>query len=200
MPTIRSRCIKLAFRPLGFSDFQRAVAAACATGDLSEPDEAAMQKLFALSTGSPGRAVDFISGGLLSLADKVERVVDGLPKMDHALVQELIQSTAGARNAEAFKRLCDLIEERIEEKAREEAIQAGQPTASGVLGGALADAAGATAWKWKRLISIKEPSSFPLFPIWNVSQETIARALTCERRSHPQMQYDKNRSKTAFYN
>lgn len=82
-----------------------------------------MRKLFALSSGSPGRAVDLISGGLLLLADKVERIVDGLPKMDHALVHELIQSTSGARNAEAFKRLCDLIEERIEEKAREEAIQ-----------------------------------------------------------------------------
>src|SRR5271166_4735852 len=125
MPTIRSRCIKLAFRPLDLSDFQRAVAAACATGDLSEPDEAAMRKLFALSTGSPGRAVDLISGGLLSLAGKVERIVDGLPKMDHALVHELIQSTSGARNAEAFRRVCDLIEERIEGKAKQEAMQPG---------------------------------------------------------------------------
>jgi len=123
MPTIRSRCIKLAFRPLDLSDFQSAVAAACAAGELSEPDEAAMRKLFALSAGSPGRAVDLISGGLLSLADKVERIVNGLPKMDHALVHDLIQATGGARNADVFKRLCDLIEERIEEKAREEAIQ-----------------------------------------------------------------------------
>ena len=53
MPTIRSRCIKLAFRPLDLSDFQSAVAAACTAGDLSEPDEAAMRKLFALSAGSP---------------------------------------------------------------------------------------------------------------------------------------------------
>jgi DNA polymerase-3 subunit delta' len=123
MPTIRSRCIKLAFRPLDSSDFECAVAAACAAGELPEPDEAAMRKLFALSAGSPGRAVDLISGGLLSLADKVERIMDRLPKMDHALVHELVQSTSGARNAEAFERLCDLIEERIEEKAREEAIQ-----------------------------------------------------------------------------
>ena len=49
--------------------------------------------------------------------------MDRLPKLDHALVHELIQSTSGARNAEAFRRLCDLIEERIEEKAKEEAIQ-----------------------------------------------------------------------------
>ena len=123
MPTIRSRCIKLAFRPLDLPDFQSAVAAACTAGDLSEPDEQAMRKLFALSAGSPGRAVDLISGGLLSLADKVERIMDRLPKLDHALVHELIQSTSGARNAEAFRRLCDLIEERIEEKAKEEAIQ-----------------------------------------------------------------------------
>ena len=97
-----------------------------------------MRKLFALSAGSPGRAVDLISGGLLSLADKVERIMDRLPKLDHALVHELIQSTSGARNAEAFRRLCDLIEERIEEKAREEANRAGPPTACGLLGGPLA--------------------------------------------------------------
>jgi DNA polymerase-3 subunit delta' len=131
MPTIRSRCIKLAFRPLDPSDFECAVAAACAAGELPEPDEAAMRKLFALSAGSPGRAVDLISGGLLSLADKVERIMDRLPKMDHALVYELIQSMTGARNAEAFKRLCDVIEERIEEKAKLEAIKAAhQPRAA----------------------------------------------------------------------
>ncbi len=49
--------------------------------------------------------------------------MDGLPKLDHALVHELIQSMSGARNAETFRRLCDLIQERIEEKARQEAIQ-----------------------------------------------------------------------------
>jgi DNA polymerase-3 subunit delta' len=123
MPTIRSRCIKLSFRPLTLSDFQSAVAAACTVGDLSEPDEAAMQKLFALSAGSPGRALNLISGGLLSLADKVERIMDGLPKLNHALVHDLIQSTSGVRNAEAFWRVCDLIEERLEQKARAEAIQ-----------------------------------------------------------------------------
>ncbi len=123
MPTIRSRCIKLAFRPLDLSNFQSAVSSACAAGDLSEPDEAAMRKLFVLSAGSPGRAIDLISGGLLSLADKVERIMERLPKLDHALVHELIQSATGARNAETFSRLCDLIEERIEEKAKQEASE-----------------------------------------------------------------------------
>ncbi len=121
MPTIRSRCIKLAFRPPDFPNFQSAVSAACAAAGLSEPDEAAMRKLFDLAAGSPGRAVDLISGGLLSLADKVDRIMDRLPKVDHALAHELIQSASGLRNAETFSRLCDLIEERIAEKAKEEA-------------------------------------------------------------------------------
>ena len=123
MPTIRSRCIKLAFRPLAFPDFQSAVSTACAAGDLPEPDAAAMPKLFALSAGSPGRAVGLVSGGLLSLADKVDRIFDRLPKIDHTLVHELIQSASGARNAQTFSRLCDLIEERIEENARKEASE-----------------------------------------------------------------------------
>ena len=122
MPTIRSRCIGLTSRPLDLPDFQSAVAAACAAGDLPEPDEQAIRKLFALSGGSPGRAMDLISGGLLSLADKVERIMDGLPKLDHALVNGLIQPVSGARNAETFRWLCDLIQERIEEKARQEAF------------------------------------------------------------------------------
>ena len=130
MPTIRSRCIKLLFRPLDLPNFQGAVSAACAAGDLSEPDEAAMRKLFDISAGSPGRAVDLISGGLLSLADKVGRIMDRLPKIDHALVHELIQSASGARNAETFSRLCDLIEERIEEKAKQEANAGAMHSAS----------------------------------------------------------------------
>ncbi len=123
MPTIRSRCIKLAFRPLDLSNFERALCAASAGGDLPQPAEAEIHKLFALSSGSPGRALDLISGGLLSLADKVERIIDGLPKLDHSRVHELIQAASGARNAETFVRLCDLIEERIEEKAKKEALE-----------------------------------------------------------------------------
>ena len=122
MPTIRSRCVKLAFRALDPGNFASAVAAACLAGDLTEPGETEMQKLFALSSGSPGRALDFLSGGLLALAGKLERIVDGLPGLDHAAIHELIQAASGARNAETFDRLCDLIEEEIAAKARKIAL------------------------------------------------------------------------------
>ncbi len=123
MPTIRSRCVKLGLRALDPASFASAVSAACAAGDLSEPGDADMQKLFALSSGAPGRALDFLAGGLLALAGKVERIVDGLPRLDRTLVHELIHAASGARNAETFDRLCDSIEEAIADKARTEALE-----------------------------------------------------------------------------
>jgi DNA polymerase III subunit delta' len=123
MPTIRSRCVKLSFRALDYSNFASAVSAACLAGDLIEPSEADMQKLFALSSGAPGRAVDFLGGGLLALAGKVERIVGGLPRLDRALAHELVQAASGARNAETFERLCDLIEEAVADKARTQALE-----------------------------------------------------------------------------
>jgi DNA polymerase-3 subunit delta' len=122
MPTIRSRCVKLPFRPLDPASFDSAVSAACTAAGLTGPRGEDMSRLYALSLGSPGRALDCLGGGLLALADKVERIVQGLPKLDHALLHEVIQSASGARNAETFARLCDLIEERIEEKAKQEAL------------------------------------------------------------------------------
>ena len=123
MPTIRSRCVKLGLSPLHEPDFHKAVAAACSRGDLAEPGDAEMAKLFALSAGSPGRAIELIAGGVLSLAGKVERIMEGLPRLGQTLVQELVQAASGARNAETFAQVCDLIEERVAERAKKEAIE-----------------------------------------------------------------------------
>jgi DNA polymerase III subunit delta' len=122
MPTIRSRCIKLALHPLKPSDFQSAVLAGCASGELPLPDGDELGKLHAASAGSPGRALELIAGSLLPLADKVDRIVAGLPTVDYGLVHELIQSASGARNAANFSRLCDHIEARIEARARTELL------------------------------------------------------------------------------
>ena len=119
MPTIRSRCVKLSFRPLVLADFSEAVLASCASAQLDAPDAGALMTLHGLSGGSPGRSLDFIAGGLLSLAGTLDKIIDGLPRMDFALVHRLIQAGSGARNAETFLRLCDLIEGRIEDLARQ---------------------------------------------------------------------------------
>ncbi|MGO9172095.1 MAG: DNA polymerase III subunit delta' [Rhodomicrobium sp.] len=118
MPTIRSRCVKLAFRPLKPHDFANAVLAACAAGELDAPDAESLEKLHAMAAGSPGRALELIAGGLIPLAETLDRIVSSLPRMDYAAVHSLIQSASGVRNAQAFARLCDLIEEKIESMAR----------------------------------------------------------------------------------
>jgi DNA polymerase-3 subunit delta' len=119
MPTIKSRCVKLAFRPLQLEDFAAAVSAACAAGEFDVPDAAALDRLHAIAQGSPGRAVEFVAGGVLALAGTLDRIAAGLPRLDYAAVHSLIQSASGAKNAQAFERLCDLIEERIEALARQ---------------------------------------------------------------------------------
>jgi DNA polymerase III subunit delta' len=119
MPTIRSRCVKLVFRPLPLDDFSGAVLSACETGDLDRPDAGMLKKLHALAAGSPGRALEFIAGGLFPLAEMLDKILAGLPRMDYILVHRLIQSASGARNAQSFARLCDLTEERIEKFARQ---------------------------------------------------------------------------------
>jgi DNA polymerase III subunit delta' len=130
MPTIRSRCVKLILRPLNYSDFECALSGALISAELPEPDETTLRKLHAGSASSPGRALDLIAGGLLPLADKLDIIMARLSRMDHALVHELIQSTSGARNAETFSRLCNLIEERIEEMATREALEGARRSTS----------------------------------------------------------------------
>jgi DNA polymerase-3 subunit delta' len=133
LPTIRSRCIKLALRPLDTVPFARAVEAACARAGLDAPEPDQMQRLHTLSGGSAGRALNLIGGGLLKLADKLERVMDGLRRPDQAAVHDLIQSASGAKNADPFARLCDLIEERIEARAKSAAQGPGCNTTEAAL-------------------------------------------------------------------
>ena len=66
---------------------------------------------------------------LLPVAQMLNRIADGLPRVDYGLVHELIQKVSGARNAQIFNRLCDLIEARIEELAKRTLPQPGLPGA-----------------------------------------------------------------------
>ncbi len=121
MPTIRSRCVKLAFRALSGPEFQSAILAACAAAELDDPGRDGLSKLYTLSGGVPGRAIELMAGDLLPLAEKLDKILNGLPRVDYAGVHGLIQSSSGARNTQTFTRLCDLIEDRVEEAARREA-------------------------------------------------------------------------------
>ncbi len=77
MPTIRSRCCRLALRPLA----DEAVAALIARHlpELGEADRAA---LTGLAEGSIGRALALAEAGGIELSRTLDRLLDGLPSVD----------------------------------------------------------------------------------------------------------------------
>jgi DNA polymerase III subunit delta' len=89
LPTIRSRCRRLALRPLGQGDVVRAAAAALGAA----ADEAALVAAAAAARGSVARALALSGGPMLALREKVAEMLKALPATDpralHALGDQL---------------------------------------------------------------------------------------------------------------
>jgi DNA polymerase-3 subunit delta' len=89
LPTIRSRCRRLALRPLGQGDVARAAAIALGAGI----DDPAVRAAAAAARGSVSRAIALAGGPMLALREKVEKLLNALPSTDphalHALGDEL---------------------------------------------------------------------------------------------------------------
>src|SRR5262245_362418 len=89
LPTIRSRCRRLALRPLGQGDVARAAATALGA-DAGDPAIAAAA---AAARGSVSRAIALAGGPMLALREKVAALLGALPSTDaralHALGDEL---------------------------------------------------------------------------------------------------------------
>jgi len=88
LPTIRSRCRKLALEPLAEDEVRRVVA------PLAEDAEpAVLDAAIAAAQGSPRRALELIAGGGTSLVGEIERLLDALPGGEiaarHALAEKL---------------------------------------------------------------------------------------------------------------
>jgi DNA polymerase-3 subunit delta' len=85
LPTITSRCCRLALRPPGPADVVRAASAALGP----HADEAALVAAAAVSRGSVARAIALAGGPMLALREKVAELLQALPATDpralHAL-------------------------------------------------------------------------------------------------------------------
>jgi len=85
LPTIRSRCRRLALRPLDAPDVARAAADALGV----DSADVQLQKAAVLAQGSVARAIALYDGASLALRDKVASLLEMLPKTDpqalHAL-------------------------------------------------------------------------------------------------------------------
>jgi DNA polymerase-3 subunit delta' len=96
LPTIRSRCRRLALRPLEPADVAHAVADALGR-DAGEGD---IKAAALAADGSVARALDLVSGSGLAVREKVNAMLDALPNVNprdlHALGDALGRGNEGA--------------------------------------------------------------------------------------------------------
>lgn len=85
LPTIRSRCRRLALRPLGAEDVAHALAGALQR----EADEPEIRAAAAAADGSVSRALDLIGGTALAVRERVNAMLDALPAVDPAALHAL---------------------------------------------------------------------------------------------------------------
>lgn len=116
LPTIRSRCLRVEFKPLDEMETQAAVTAALARASVNAPHSEIAQACHH-AEGSPGRALALLHGDAARIVRQVDALVASLPRLDRAALQALFAQTQGARNSTAYAFACDRIEEAAEARA-----------------------------------------------------------------------------------
>jgi DNA polymerase-3 subunit delta' len=107
LPTIRSRCRRLAFQPLeteAAADFVRT------REDVTE--EAAL-RLAKMAGGAPGRAWTLAAGKALDMDDAARALLADLPKVDEAMALSLADRFRGGEGQAQFNLLFDRLAERV---------------------------------------------------------------------------------------
>lgn len=104
LPTLRSRCRRLALRPLPPADFEELIAA-------KAPDLGAEERRLtaALADGSPGVAFKLISGDGLALYHQAVDLLTSLPSLDPRTALALADEMAGRGNEEKFRLFGDIL-------------------------------------------------------------------------------------------
>lgn len=92
LPTIQSRCRRLALRPLTPPDVAAAVAVATGGG----ADAPAVIEAAAVSEGSVGRALNLMGGNALKLHQRTAELLDALPRVDQRQLHALGDALGGS--------------------------------------------------------------------------------------------------------
>jgi DNA polymerase-3 subunit delta' len=111
LPTIRSRCRTLKFRPWT----EAMVCALLEAGDAHIQDAA---RLAAMANGSPGRAQDLAGGDALKLDEIAQRMVRGQEPQDRASVIGLIDGLRGGEGMARFTLIVDRLSSAAKAQAK----------------------------------------------------------------------------------
>jgi DNA polymerase-3 subunit delta' len=93
LPTIRSRCRMIPFKPLERAAFDKIM-----NGHLPAADHATLASLHALAHGSPGLAVTLNGHDALTLYDLIMAIYAHYPALDEAALDRLATRVAGAKD------------------------------------------------------------------------------------------------------
>ena len=104
LPTIRSRCCRLALAPLA-----EAEVAGLLRRHLPELAEDEVATLARLAEGSIGRGLELWRGGGLELYRDMLDLLDGLPRLDVPGLHAFADRVSGQAGAEAFRTLSELL-------------------------------------------------------------------------------------------
>jgi len=107
LPTIRSRCRRLAFQPLGVDLAADFVAA---RADVN-PEEAL--RLAQMADGAPGHALSLAASGALDMDDAARELLQDLPRIDETRALSLAEKFRGAAGADQFALLFERLAARV---------------------------------------------------------------------------------------
>jgi DNA polymerase-3 subunit delta' len=113
LPTIQSRCRKLALRPLAADDVIRAAAEAAQIA----PDVASLREAAEAAEGSVARALALVGGGALKLHQRTAALLDSLPQVDPRELHALGDALGGSDRA-ALGAFVDSVDRWIAERLR----------------------------------------------------------------------------------
>ncbi|MEH6950624.1 DNA polymerase III subunit delta' [Nitrobacter sp. NHB1] len=113
LPTIQSRCRKLALRPLVADDVIRAAAEAAQIA----PDDASLREAADAAEGSVARALALVGGGALKLHQRTTALLDSLPQVDPRELHALGDALGGSDRA-ALGAFVDSVDRWVAERLR----------------------------------------------------------------------------------
>lgn len=117
LPTIRSRCRRLAFGPLDEN------AAAAFVRERTQVDPEAALRLAVMADGAPGRALQLAAAQALSVDDTARDLISDLPQVDKSRALALAESFRGGEGAARFQLLFARLSDRVHRLATERAGQ-----------------------------------------------------------------------------
>jgi DNA polymerase-3 subunit delta' len=117
LPTIRSRCRRLAFQPLGIEATAHFVSARTEVN----PEEAL--RLAHMAEGAPGRALQLAAADALAMDDAARDLLSDLPRVDEGRTLLLTERFRGGAGAQHFQLLFERLADRVHRLATDQAAQ-----------------------------------------------------------------------------